>query len=102
LSCFFLAVISAAGTVLETGNFAVDAQEVISAITPMIAKLLIDLIFLCYLISFLTLFKAFRIPPLNHIMLFYKKLVVVINANLPAFQMINNLRSVIIKFLKKN
>jgi len=51
LSCFFSAVISAPGTVLETGNFAVLAQEVINATTPMIARFLIIFIFLNLIVN---------------------------------------------------
>jgi hypothetical protein len=45
---------SAAGTVLETGNLAVLAQDVISATTPIIAKILIVLIFLIFIYFVLT------------------------------------------------
>ena len=48
LSIFFFTVISAAGTVLDTGNLTVLAQDIISATTPIIAKILIVFILFRY------------------------------------------------------
>jgi hypothetical protein len=59
---------SAAGVTCDTGNLAVDAQEVINAIAPIIAILLIVLIFVCYLISclLLTLFGFLSFEMCGH------------------------------------